>query len=223
MYLNPWRLNLDKVFPDIHLESLLNISEVFSSRFTRVLFVRHPFERLASAYKERIAILPKDRIEPEPYYDKIRIFICRRFTLINRYRLSMNKKDPCENHIPSFEHFIKYILSIADSNNGINRLDGHWKPFSLICQVCQFKYNFIGKYETFKNDFQLFLNYFNISEWKSEKRRGASGYTTWQYRQFYSSLSDQLICRLKSLYYYDFYLFNYHLQDYINRTTLTCY
>ena len=52
----------------------------------RVLFVRHPFERLASVYKERIATLAKDRIQAEPHYDTIRKMICRRYAWFDAIR-----------------------------------------------------------------------------------------------------------------------------------------
>lgn len=222
IYVNPWRLSLDRVLPNIHLRSLTNLSELFSQRFTRALFVRHPFERLASAYQERIATLPKDRIQSEPYYDNIRKVICRRYMSFNQTDYLSFGHHPCEHKIPSFEHFLRYILQNSQIQNGIDRMDAHWKPYSLICQVCQFHYNFIGKYETFNDDLTRFLQRLGISHWNMNKRRGASGQTTWQYKQFYSTLSDQLICQLKHLYQDDFTFFNYHLEDYVNRTTLTC-
>ncbi len=101
-------------------------------------------------------------------------------------------------------------------------MDNHWKPYTIICQVCQFNYNFIGKYETFKNDFNFLLKRLNISDWNTEKRRGTSGHTTSHYRQLFSSLSDDLICRLKHLYRDDFHLFDYRLEDYVDRNTIIC-
>lgn len=222
LYLNPWRLSLDRIFPDIQFKSLPNVSTVFSPSFTRALFVRHPFERLASAYKERIATLGKDRIQPEPYYDGIRKVICRRYVAFDQNHYPASSRHPCEDFIPSFEHFIRYILSYAELRDGVNRLDGHWKPYTLVCQVCQFKYNFIGKYETFDDDFGLLLKRLDVPDWNIEKRRGASGHKSSQYRRLYSSLPDDLICKLKKLYKDDFRFFNYHVEDYVNRTTLAC-
>jgi chondroitin 4-sulfotransferase 11 len=186
------------------------------------MFVRHPFERLASAYKERIATLAKDRIQPEPHYDNVRKMICRRYAGFPVGQNPLLRRNACDDFIPSFEHFVQYILINTETPVGIARMDGHWKPYAVVCQVCQFKYNFIGKYETFNDDFASLLKRLNVSDWNNQKRRGASGHTTRDYQQLFSSLPDDLICRLKRLYNDDFRLFNYRVEDYVNRTTLIC-
>lgn len=221
-FFNPWRLSLTQIFPKISFQSLENISSLFTPTSTRFLFVRHPFARLASAYRERIATLPNQRIEPEPYYDGIRRLICVRYLNFYRIHPSWSHITQCNNTIPIFQHFVEYILSNAMTPIGIDRMDSHWKPYSVICQVCKFKYNFIGRQESFKDDFGLLLKRFNISGWNVEKRRGSSGFNRTTYQELYASLSDELICLLRKLYKDDFELFNYRVEDYANRTNLTC-
>ncbi|UJR29700.1 hypothetical protein I4U23_017248 [Adineta vaga] len=222
IFLNPWRFNIKNIFPKVHFTSLTNLSEISSPPFTRVVFVRHPFERLASAYKERIGTLEKDRIQSEPHYDNIRKTICRRYSKYNLIQYSQRNLDPCLDIIPSFEHFVQYILTGTETAFGIFNMDTHWQPYSTVCQVCKFQYNFIGKYETFDEDFNVLLKRLNVSDWNIQKRRGASGHKTRDYQQLYSSLPDQLICQLKRLYKEDFQLFNYRIEDYVNRTNLIC-
>mgnify|MGYP001108741328 FL=1 len=166
--------------------------------------------------------LPKDRIQSEPYYDNVRRLICARYSKVTSYQQRLSVRQSCENSIPSFEHFVEYILSLSQTNTNVDRMDAHWKPFSRICQVCLFKYNFILKYETFNDDLRMFLNRLNVSHWNIDKRRGASGHSNQQYKQFYSNLPNQLICRLIKLYYDDFHLFNYRIDDYVNTTALSC-
>jgi chondroitin 4-sulfotransferase 11 len=213
---------LKDIFPDMHFKSMSNLSNMFSPSFTRVMFVRHPFERLASAYKERIAILEKDRIQPEPHYTAVRKTICRRYTRFNSTHNPLWGRHPCEEFIPPFEHFVQYILMTAATPIGVARMDAHWQPYTVVCQVCSFKYNYIGKYETFNDDFTFLLKRLNVSDWNNQKRRGASGHTTRDYQQLFSSLPDDLICRLKRIYIDDFRLFNYRIEDYVNRTTVVC-
>ncbi|CAF1480210.1 unnamed protein product [Adineta ricciae] len=221
IFLNPWRFSIKDVFPQVHFTSLKNLSDIFSPSFTRVLFVRHPFERLASAYKERIATLDKDRIESEPYYDNVRKTICRRFSKRNRIQhLPRPIIDQCLQTIPSFENFVQYILINTETSFGIARMDRHWQPYSTVCQVCKFQYNFIGKYETFDDDFHLLLKRLNVSDWNIKRRRRTSGHKTGDYQQLYSALLDHLICQLKRLYKEDFQLFNYRTEDYVNRIQL---
>lgn len=75
---------------------------------------------------------------------------------------------------------------------------------------------------SFNDDLKLFLTRLNVDHWNIDKRRGASGHSNWQYKQFYSNLPNKLICKLISLYQDDFHLFNYQFQDYVNTTNLTC-
>ncbi|CAF4738489.1 unnamed protein product, partial [Rotaria sp. Silwood2] len=133
---NPWRASIKNVFPYLHFKSLSNLSYIFSSSYTRVLFVRHPFERLASAYKERIATLERDRAWPEPEYDLLRLQICYRFWRPNvrRGRNRLLKRVRFNGVIPSFEHFIQYILPYTDFPEVIAKMDFHWQPYSTICQ-----------------------------------------------------------------------------------------
>ncbi|CAF1102422.1 unnamed protein product [Adineta steineri] len=218
--LNPWRLSFTFAFPYLRLRGLHNLADIFSPSFTRAIFVRHPFERLASAYKERIATLKKDRIQPEPEYDAIRDAICRKRMWSRRIQKPLLKKDSCKGSVPSFEDFVRYILIGTHTPTGITRMDYHWQPYSSICQACKFKYNFIGKYEMFNDHFNSFREIANLSDWNIEKRNGPSGLTTYDYQKFYSELPDDLICQLIRLYDQDFRLFKYRVDDYINRPTL---
>ena len=220
--LNPWRITLRNMFPDTNLHSLSNVSQILAPHYLRVMFVRHPFARLASAYKERIAILAKDRVEPELYYDSIRRSICRRYTRFKSVKASTQKQDPCKDFIPPFEHFVRYILMGTGTPAGVARMDAHWQPYSIVCQVCKFNYNFIGKYETFTEDFTSLVQHLNATDWNIQKRIGASGYTTSDYQQLFASLPDELLCQLEHLYKDDFRLFNYRPDEYGNRTTLIC-
>jgi hypothetical protein len=219
--LNPWRLSFTFSFPYFRIHSLSTLSYIFSPSFTRAIFVRHPFDRLASAYKERIATLKKDRIQPEPEYDAMREMICRRRMWSKESRQPIQKSEACSVYIPSFEEFVRYILINTQTPAGIATMNYHWQPYSVLCQVCKFKYNFIGKYETLNDDFTSFLKRFNLSDWNIQKRNGASGLTTLDYQKFYLTLPDELICQLIRLYKEDFRLFNYRVDNYINRTTLS--
>jgi len=149
----------------------------------------------------------------------MREMICRRRKWHREFRQLLQKNDACNGTIPSFEEFIRYILVNTHTPAGIVRMNYHWQSYSVLCQVFKFKYNFIGKYETFNDHFTYFLKIFNLSDWNIQKRNGASGLTTWDYQKFYLTLPDELICQLIRLYDEDFRLFNYRVHDYINRTT----
>ncbi|CAM4861837.1 unnamed protein product [Rotaria socialis] len=72
-----WSIYQRKNFPLTRPQTLSDVSLLFSSNFTRAIFVRHPLERLASAYVDKIASLTN---EPFSLYDTIRREICRKYS-----------------------------------------------------------------------------------------------------------------------------------------------
>ncbi|CAF3978401.1 unnamed protein product [Rotaria sordida] len=71
----------------------------------------------------------------------------RRFYRIHK-RIPNTVKESCQQIVTKFEHFIRYVMSNSLQD------DVHWLPYSKLCHVCAFKYNFIEKYETMKEDIQ---------------------------------------------------------------------
>jgi hypothetical protein len=150
----------------------------------------------------------------------MREWICLENRNESTLRYPLPKNHVCKTTVPSFEQFLRHILRGTAIPARIATMDCHWQPYSLLCQVCKFKYNFIAKYETFNDDFTYFLKRLNVSDWNIEKRHGPSGQTRHYYQQLYSTLPDELICQLMRLYDEDFRQFKYRVEDYINRTTL---
>jgi hypothetical protein len=213
--------------PYIRLRSLVDHSTLFKKSYHRVIFVRHPLERLASAYVDKIASL---KAEPFTLYDSLRRDMCRKYSSAylsvedqNAYRtnrlLEKQKNEPCEKVIPTFEHFVDYTLS------GTAQVDVHWHPYSNLCDVCKMKYNFIGKYETIQDDLN-YLKYkldLNFTDWNVDNHF-STGKTKENYRLMYSKLPDNLICNLKHFYSEDAKLFDYRLEDYLtdNQQKINC-
>ncbi|CAF1095183.1 unnamed protein product [Adineta ricciae] len=125
--------------------------------------------------------------------------------------------DPCQGNVPSFEDFIRYILVDTQSSVGISQMDLHWQPYSSICQVCQLKYNFIGRYETFNKDLYNLFRYFNLSNWISQKKYSSSHLIKWNYQKFYFNLPNNFICQLIRSYEEDFRFFKYEINEFSNR------
>ncbi|CAF4730384.1 unnamed protein product, partial [Rotaria sp. Silwood2] len=213
-----WGMLGVQYLPLTRLQTLPDPSILFSPNFTRVIFVRHPFERLASAYVDKIALLKHGSMSS---MDTIRLAICRKYSSFyltkakkGFYRthkhISKKMKEPCQKIIPKFEHFIRYIMS-----SGI-RNDVHWQPYSKLCHVCLFKYNFIGKYETITEDLQRLRSYLGLKSINpNNKNYFKTGKTIEYYKLLYSNLTDELICDLKYFYEDDLKLFNYRLEDYL--------
>jgi hypothetical protein len=204
--------------PYTRLRTLSDPSIVVSASFIRAIFVRHPLERLASAYADKIASL---KAEPFSLYDSLRRQICRKFpssylTINDRKFYYNNNKvekpmnEPCEKVIPSFEHFIEYIMSNSA------QIDVHWQPYSTLCNACALKYNFIGKYETMQEDLTSLRSKIglNSTDW-NVNNHFSTGKSKENYQLMYSKLSNSLICNLKDFYKEDLKLFDYRFEDYL--------
>jgi len=216
--LDLWAMYQKLALPYIRLRTLSDSSIIFSTSFTRVIFVRHPLERLASAYADKIGSI---KAEPFSLYDSLRRAICRKFSSSyltpndqqayrNNKLLQKQANEPCEKIIPTFEHFVEYIIS--DSS----QTDVHWQPYSTLCNVCKLKYNFIGKYETIQEDLnflQIKLG-LNSTDWNADNHF-STGKTKENYKLMYSKLSNSLICNLKDFYKDDFKFFDYRMEDYL--------
>lgn len=221
-----WSIYQHQIFPNIRLRSLSDPSILFSSNYLRVIFVRHPLERLASAYIDKIASLNN---KPFTLYDNIRRSICRKYSSVyltddqrkayrTQKKLTKRIDEPCQKIIPTFEHFIEYLISdpIRD--------DVHWKSYSRLCHVCLFKYNFIGKFEVLEEDLRKLLTFvgLNSNDWIKENYF-KNGKTKENYKLMFSKLNKKSICFLKYFYKYDLDLFNYHIEDYLtDNKTIQC-
>ena len=214
-----WSIHQNHVFPLVRLRSLSNLSDLFSSNFTRMIFVRHPLERLASAYVDK---LTHPQVNSFTTYENLRRAICHRFapfyltatekgSHLHHYRSFKEIRARCQSVVPKFEHFITYLMS--DSL----REDVHWQPYSTLCDVDRMKYNFIGKFETMNDDLHRLQRVFEMKsiDWNTHNDF-TTGSTRTTYRSMYSQLPAKLICTLKKFYKDDLKLFDYRFEDYLH-------
>ncbi|XP_046545851.1 carbohydrate sulfotransferase 11-like [Haliotis rubra] len=123
-----------------------DLTSIISERYTKFMFTRDPFERLFSAYIDK--------------------FLTPNLSFWNLGRIIVDdiRRAPMKNywygHDVTFSEFIEYVLTTEDKY-----LDSHFKPISCICDVCNVKYNVIGKMETFKTDVFHIISKVNASDW----------------------------------------------------------
>jgi len=109
---------------------------------TKMIIVRHPFERVVSAYRDKLAGFSRN-----PHYLEMRKHI------IDEYR--KNKKS--KTYIPTFRESFDFILAELDKmensqGKGKVLIDGHFMPYSRRCLPCVMKYDVIIKMETLEED-----------------------------------------------------------------------
>ncbi|XP_020649362.3 carbohydrate sulfotransferase 8 isoform X2 [Pogona vitticeps] len=165
----------------------------FLNTYTKVMFSRHPFERLVSAYRDKL-------LHSEPYYST---------TVANEIK-AFAKKDQNTNEKVTFQDFVNYILS-----RNPKVLDIHWKPMHLLCDPCHIQYDIVGKYETLAQDADHILRrigapgglqYSNSKVHSTEKRTDKN--ITLNYLR---ELNQDQMQKLKDLYQIDASLFSYSL------------
>ena len=104
------------------------------SDWHRFAFVRNPYERLWSAYKNKIADLAS------PYIG-VREAI---------WRAAGNRHHPAE--APPFEAFVRYVVRLADPDR-----DGHWRSQTGALCLDVIDYDFLGRVEKFESDMAAVL------------------------------------------------------------------
>ncbi|XP_046682182.1 carbohydrate sulfotransferase 11 isoform X1 [Homalodisca vitripennis] len=185
-----------------YIPSLLNftdeqIQEMLQTH-TKFIFVRHPFERLLSAYKNKF----EQRYNSSKYFQsRFGRKIVKTFRANPSYKSLMNGDDV------TFSEFVAYVTS---KNSVFNE---HWMPIDKLCEPCLVKYDFVGKYETLNRDAQYILDQVGVGEISFPRIRPTN--TSSHLSRYISQLSYNSIISLYKIYRNDFKLFQYSLQSFL--------
>ncbi|CAJ1055783.1 carbohydrate sulfotransferase 8-like [Xyrichtys novacula] len=109
--------------------------------YTKVLFVRDPFERLVSAFRDKFE-------NPNDYYHRL---FGRH--IISRYRANASQSALNTGDGVTFREFVHYLL---DPRRPVG-MDSHWTPVSTLCHPCLIHYDFIGKFENMNSEANFLL------------------------------------------------------------------
>ncbi|XP_050029577.1 carbohydrate sulfotransferase 8-like [Dermacentor andersoni] len=167
-------------------------------QYTRVLFVRHPFERLVSAFEDK-AGGPRDRERffYDVYWDRIMAGSRSSNATDNSTRVT-------------FPQFVDYLLRVP-----VSQWDDHWAPFYSRCEPCLFRYNFVGHLETAGKDMALLWRRMGLPPPESStlERRNAKPR---RHRRYFDQLTASQVEGLYRRYFYDFVLFGYDHRGYLS-------
>jgi len=135
---------------------------------TKFLVVRHPFDRIISAYTGKIA---NPMAKPRFYRDVQK-------DIIKNYRKDKSASGP-----PSFEEYIRYLLDETDNIHSPQ----DWKvidcvqAYYSVCAPCDVQYDVILKLETHTADTEYLIRRENLTElqepftmWKHNSKAGNS-------------------------------------------------
>ncbi|XP_011500319.1 PREDICTED: carbohydrate sulfotransferase 11 [Ceratosolen solmsi marchali] len=169
--------------------------------YNKLIVVRHPLERLVSAYRNKF----------EAKNEKSSMYFQSRFgrKIIKKYRNNATEESLLKGDDVTFGEFIDFI---TDNNENFIRNE-HWKSISELCHPCLVNYNLVSKYETLMEDATEILERINASSILFPIRPQNSEPTAKILDKYYSTLSLNQLRNLSKFYRLDFYLFDYSLED----------
>ncbi|XP_045921317.1 carbohydrate sulfotransferase 12-like [Micropterus dolomieu] len=144
---NSSKLTLLNSFPRTEMEAKLK-------HYTKFLFVRDPFVRLISAYRDKF------QKENEYFYSFARDIL----------RMYGNQSDPpqtaheafASDIRPSFYNFIQYLLDPWTEKE--QPFEPHWRHMHRLCHPCIIQYDFVGHQETLQQDAEQLLKILNLED-----------------------------------------------------------
>ncbi|XP_074657210.1 carbohydrate sulfotransferase 13-like [Tubulanus polymorphus] len=175
-------------------------------KYYRFIFVRDPFSRLLSCYRDKFLNRTDDFYYRRVYGRKI----------VKSFRSSASD-DEIEKGSATFGEFLRYLAPRNDREDTrddfINCFNDHWSQYHELCEPCEFKYDFIGRFETLATD----LNYVirkagisNVTEVFEQSRRQRKRKTNpAMIDEFYRDIPGDIIQRVYDEYKWDFEMFNY--------------
>jgi len=199
------------------------------SESIKFIIVRHPFERLVSAYRDKLAGFSRN----DHYLDM-------RKHIITKYRKDLSDKSA----IPTFSESVDFVLDElkkmeAGSSNLV--IDGHFMPYTRRCIPCAIEYDVIIKFESLEDDSQYLIEQCNLEDklqvvhenaaptgprtpqgQKNKSKKVKSGKSnpeltassTNKALTFFKDIESDKIKQLYTHYKYDFEIFGYSATEY---------
>lgn len=174
------------------------------------LIVRHPLQRLLSAYRDKF-----QNALPNTFHQKLGTQIVRKYRKGPPKIIGTEKKtNPKNPRWPSFPEFVEFLV---DEYRKGNQFDMHWTPITEFCTPCQVPFDVIAKFETLEEDQNFLIHLANLQDIiQPQKKNQAKGRTTTEVEDaYFSLLTKAQILMLYNIYRYDFTLFNYTLDGYL--------
>ena len=173
--------------------------------YKKFMFVREPFERLLSAYRD--CFHGKFKTSSE-WWKKFHKFVKK---VLAEGSGRHNDTLP---GVTTFEQFATYLV-IQRRKGAL--LQEHWREQYNLCHPCNVQFDFIGHYETLAEDALFVLrktgleNKVSFPEWRPTD-------TSNLLHEYYSTLSLLRIKQLQNIFQKDFELFGYSYPGALNKT-----
>ncbi|XP_047434526.1 carbohydrate sulfotransferase 12 [Mugil cephalus] len=173
--------------------------------YTKFLFVRDPFVRLISAFRNKFG-------RPNEYfYRQFGSVMLRRYGNVTGSLPATAAEAFAAGIKPTFQQFITYLLDPETEREDI--FNEHWRQVYRLCHPCQVKYDFIGHLETLETDADHLLKLLKVDD-LLRFPSGAQNRTaaTWE-KDWFAQIPSTAWRELYKLYEPDFELFGYPKPD----------
>lgn len=173
-------------------------------KYTKFLFVRDPFVRLISAYRNKF------EQSNEQFYRRFGQIILRRFA--NQPTPPAHADEAFSQGIhPTFAQFVHYLLDPQTEKD--MPFNEHWRQVYRLCHPCQIQYDFVGHLETADEDAEHLLRLLrvdNVVEFPVTPRNITN--SSWE-ADWFRTVPIEARRKLYKLYEPDFRLFGYDTPD----------
>ncbi|XP_028825042.1 carbohydrate sulfotransferase 12 [Denticeps clupeoides] len=177
-----------------------HLMKIKLKKYTKFLFVRDPFVRLISAYRNKF------EQENEEFYKRFAVVMLKRFG---------NYSDPPASVVdafaagikPTFSNFIRYLLDPKTESEA--PFNEHWRQMYRLCHPCQINYDFVGKLETLDEDAEHLLRVLrvdNVVQFPASHHNKTV--SSWE-QDWFAHIPYESRRELYKLYEADFRLFGY--------------
>ena len=170
------------------------------------LFVRHPFERVLSAFRNKLQ---------DPYTTHYQRKYGAR--VLRMFRPNLTETEYKAGKNVTFPEFVKYIIK-THKKYGYSGLNEHWNSMQDLCHPCSMKYDFIGKMDSLIQDSQTVLQEIGWDKRvkfpvkaKDKYKRDLSTLV----KQYYAQVPRYLIKDLYAIYKDDFEAFGFSTDGYL--------
>ena len=170
-------------------------------RYFKFMFVRNPYTRLLSAFRDKFR--NKD-VPPayKPWYNKTVSDIIKKYR--TESGATLNSK--LTHTVITFEEFLKVVI---DDNKTLNS-ERHWTPLSSLSMPCVVNYTFIGKFETFTDDFRYLMSRIAVVKVPESRCHSSPGDATSNvFKRYWREIPQAMVQQISDLYSRDFEMFGY--------------
>ena len=174
--------------------------------------VRHPFDRLVSAFRDRIL---KGCTAQAKYHIPQIFHMTRKQLLYLGTSVLFDDTSGCikSSFLPTFQEFIQYIVQHPDTYDNL-----HWITYDKHCSPCLVEYDAIIKLETAQQDEEYVLSqsdmnqYLNL-EYKHFKTNG-NGTNDHLRADYFANITCHQLDQLEQAYHMDLQLFEYDTEPF---------